>query len=40
MLVNDLGPAADDRSRKAAYLVVEQMTKGGGEAISNYDSNT
>ena len=40
MLVNDLGPAADDKSRKAADLVVEQITKAGGEAIANYDSNT
>jgi len=40
VLVNDLGPAADDKSRKAADLVVEQITKAGGEAIANYDSNT
>ncbi|EPQ32092.1 uncharacterized protein PFL1_00289 [Pseudozyma flocculosa PF-1] len=39
VLVNDLGPAANDKSKKAADLVVEQIKSNGGEAIANYDSN-
>ncbi|WFD04502.1 hypothetical protein MOBT1_003212 [Malassezia obtusa] len=40
VLVNDLGPAADDKNKKAADVVVEEITKRGGEAMANYDSNT
>ncbi|WFD00928.1 hypothetical protein MYAM1_003684 [Malassezia yamatoensis] len=40
VLVNDLGPAASDSSKKAADVVVEEIVKSGGEAIANYDSNT
>ena len=40
MLVNDLGPAASDKNKKAADVVVEEITKAGGEAMANYDSNT
>ncbi|PWN47067.1 putative multifunctional beta-oxidation protein, partial [Violaceomyces palustris] len=36
---NDLGPAANDKSKKAADLVVEAIKAQGGEAIANYDSN-
>lgn len=39
VLVNDLGPAADDKNKKAADVVVEQIKAAGGEAIANYDSN-
>ncbi|KAN0066359.1 hypothetical protein ACQY0O_000453 [Thecaphora frezii] len=39
VLVNDLGPAANDKSKKAADLVVEQIKSAGGEAIANYNSN-
>lgn len=39
VLVNDLGPAANDKNKKAADVVVEEITKAGGEAIANYDSN-
>ena len=39
VVVNDLGPNAQDKSRKAADVVVEEITKAGGEAIANYDSN-
>lgn len=38
VLVNDLGSTPD--GKKAADLVVEEITKNGGEAIANYDSNT
>ncbi|KOS13932.1 multifunctional beta-oxidation protein [Malassezia pachydermatis] len=38
VLVNDLGQTPD--GKKAADLVVEEITKNGGEAIANYDSNT
>lgn len=40
VLVNDLGPSAQDKSKKAADVVVEEITKAGGEAIANYNSNT
>ncbi|CDW97412.1 hypothetical protein [Sporisorium scitamineum] len=40
VLVNDLGPAAQDKNKKAADVVVEEITKAGGEAIANYNSNT
>ena len=40
VLVNDLGPAAQDKNKKAADVVVEEITKNGGEAIANYNSNT
>ena len=40
ILVNDLGPSANDKSKKAADVVVEEIKKAGGEAIANYDSNT
>lgn len=40
VLVNDLGPSAKDKSKKAADVVVEEITKAGGEAIANYNSNT
>ena len=40
VLVNDLGPAAGDKNKKAADVVVEEIIKNGGEAIANYDSNT
>lgn len=40
VLVNDLGPAAGDKNKKAADVVVEEINKNGGEAIANYDSNT
>lgn len=38
--MNDLGPSPDDKNKKAADVVVEQIVKAGGEAIANYDSNT
>lgn len=40
VLVNDLGPSAKDKDKKAADVVVEEITKAGGEAIANYNSNT
>lgn len=40
VLVNDLGPSAQDKNKKAADVVVEEITKAGGEAIANYNSNT
>ncbi|PWZ02886.1 putative multifunctional beta-oxidation protein [Testicularia cyperi] len=40
ILVNDLGPSANDKSKKAADVVVQEIEKAGGEAIANYDSNT
>ena len=40
VLVNDLGPAPNDKNKKAADVVVEEITKNGGEAMANYDSNT
>jgi multifunctional beta-oxidation protein len=39
IIVNDLGPSAEDKSKKAAEVVVEQITKAGGEAIANFNSN-
>ena len=38
VLVNDLGKTPE--GKPAADLVVEEITKNGGEAIANYDSNT
>lgn len=40
VLVNDLGPSAQDKNKKAADVVVEEIAKAGGEAIANYNSNT
>lgn len=39
VLINDLGPSVQDKNRKAAEVVVEEITKTGGEAIANFDSN-
>ena len=39
VLINDLGPSVQDKNRKAAEVVVEEITKLGGEAIANLDSN-
>lgn len=39
VVVNDLGPSTQDKNRKAAEVVVEEITKAGGEAIANLDSN-
>ncbi|WFD32698.1 hypothetical protein MSPP1_003748 [Malassezia sp. CBS 17886] len=39
VLVNDLGPSVQDKDRKAADVVVEEIVKAGGEAIANYNSN-
>mgnify|MGYP006899057510 CR=1 FL=1 len=35
VLVNDLGPAPNDKNKKAADVVVEEITKNGGEAMAN-----
>ena len=34
VLVNDLGPAASDKNKKAADVVVEEIKSAGGEAIA------
>ncbi|CEH17326.1 multifunctional beta-oxidation protein [Ceraceosorus bombacis] len=39
VVINDLGPSTQDKNRKAAEVVVEEITKAGGEAIANLDSN-
>jgi len=39
VVINDLGPSVEDKSRKAADVAVEAIKKAGGEAIANYDSN-
>lgn len=39
IVVNDLGPSAVDKNRKAAEVVVEEIQKAGGEAIANLNSN-
>jgi multifunctional beta-oxidation protein len=39
VVINDLGPSTQDKNRKAAEVVVEEITKLGGEAIANLDSN-
>lgn len=39
VVINDLGPSTQDKNRKAAEVVVEEITKSGGEAIANLDSN-
>lgn len=40
VLVNDLGSSADDRSKRAANVVVAHIKAAGGDALPNYDSNT
>jgi NAD(P)-dependent dehydrogenase (short-subunit alcohol dehydrogenase family) len=39
LVINDLGPSTQDKSKKAADVVVEEITKAGGEAIANLNSN-
>lgn len=39
VVVNDLGPSTQDKNRKAAEVVVEEIKKAGGEAVANLDSN-
>lgn len=39
VVINDLGPSANDKNKKAAEVVVEEIKKAGGEAIANFDSN-
>lgn len=39
VVVNDLGPSTQDKNRKAADVVVEEIEKAGGEAIANLNSN-
>lgn len=39
VVVNDLGPSTQDKNRKAAEVVVEEIKKAGGDAAANLDSN-
>lgn len=39
VVVNDLGPAVEDKSKKAADVVVAQIKAAGGQAVANYNSN-
>ncbi|CAO1615357.1 unnamed protein product [Sympodiomycopsis kandeliae] len=39
IVVNDLGPSTQDKNRKAAEVVVEEIKKAGGDAVANLDSN-
>ncbi|UZJ51526.1 hypothetical protein CBS101457_000846 [Exobasidium rhododendri] len=39
VVINDLGPSTKDKNRKAAEVVAEEITKAGGEAIANLNSN-